>query len=110
VIAVNFTDSQLQECYEGDFAALPDFSAEQRQVRALITVHDLFEMLEGPHSSRVHETIEHLLLPRMRPGLRRWYQRPDAEKDPATIALRDHLSKLTGEKLEDITNTPHNQS
>jgi hypothetical protein len=84
---VNFTDSQLQECFERKFAALPNLSAEQRQVGVLIAEHDLFEMLEEPHSSRVHETIEHLRLPRMRPGLRRWYQRSDAEKDPATIAL-----------------------
>jgi hypothetical protein len=106
----NFTDSQLQDCYDRNFAAVTDYSDQLRQVRALIAAHDFFQMLEGPHSPRVHETIEHLLLPRMRPGLRRWYQRSDAVKDPATVALRDHLSKLTGEKLEDITNTPHNQS
>ena len=97
---VNFTDSQLQDCYERNFAAVTDLSAELRQVRALIGAHDLFQMLEGPHSSRVHETIEHLLVSGLRPGLRRWYQRSGAETNPAAVALRDHLSQLAGERLE----------
>ena len=46
-------------------------------------------------------------MPELRPGLRRWYQL-DAEKDPAATALRDHLSQLAGEKLEHITDNPHN--
>ena len=103
---MNFTDSQLQDCYDRNFAAVTDYSDELRQVRALIAAHDFFQMLEGPHSSRVHETIEHLLLPEMRPGLRRWYQRPDTEKDTAAVALRDHLSQLAGEKLDNIMAIP----
>src|SRR5436309_2697146 len=90
---VKFTDPQLQDCYERNFAEVTDLSAELRQVCALITAHDLFEMLEGPHSSRVHETIEHLLLPGLRLGLRRWYQRSGADPDPAAVALRDQLSQ-----------------
>jgi hypothetical protein len=97
---VNFSDSQLQECYERNLAEVPNLCAEQRQVSALIAAHDLFEMLEGSHSSRVHETIEHLLLPGLRPGLRRWYQGSGVERDPAAVALRDHLSQLAGERLE----------
>jgi len=97
---MNFADSQLQKCYERNFAEAGGFSDELRQVRALIAVHDLFQMLEGSHSSRVHETIGHLLVPGLRPGLRRWYQRPDADRDPTAVALRDHLSRLAGEKLE----------
>jgi len=99
---MNFTDSQLQNCYERNFTEAGGFSAELRQVRALIATHDLFQMLEGSHSSRVHETIEHLLVPGLRPGLRRWYQRSGAGKDPAAVPLRDHLSQLAGEKLENI--------
>lgn len=97
---MNFTDPQLQKCYESHLIGASGFSVEVRQVRALIAVHDWFQMLEGPHSSRVHETMEHLLLPELRPGLRRWYQF-DAEKDPAATALRDQLSQLAGERLED---------
>jgi hypothetical protein len=99
---MNFTDSQLQKCYEHNFTEAGGLSDELRQVRALIAVHDLFQMLEGSHSSRVHETIEHLLLPELRPGLRRWYQRTGADKDPAAVTLRDHLSQLAGEKLDNI--------
>jgi hypothetical protein len=97
---MNFTDPQLQKCYEKHFAEAPEFPGELRQVRALIAAHDLFQMLEGPHSSRVHETIWHLLLPKLRPGLRCWFQRAGADKDFTAVALRDHLSQLAGEKLE----------
>jgi len=96
---MNFTDPQLQKCYEKHFAEACDVSAELRQVRALIAAHDLFQMLEGPHSSRVHETIWHLLLPKLRQALHHWYRRADAKTDQATTELRAHLSQLAGEKL-----------
>ena len=54
---MNFTDPQLQKCYESNFTGAGGISDEVRQVRALIAVQDLFQMLEGPHSSRVHEAI-----------------------------------------------------
>jgi len=95
-----FTDSQLQECYEGNFAEAADLSGELRRVHALIAVHDWFQMLEGPHSLRVHETIEHLLVPELRSVLHRWYQRAGADLNPAAIEFRDHLSQLAGERLE----------
>ena len=97
---MDFIDPLLQRCYESNFTQAGGFSGELPHVRALIAAHDLFQMLEGPHSARVHETIEHLLLPTLRPVLRSWYQRPGADGDPAAIALRDHLSQLVGEKLE----------
>lgn len=96
---VNFTDPQLQKCYDRNFAETAERSGELRQVAALIAAHDVFRMMEGPHSPRVHEAIEHLLLPTLRPGLRSWYQRPDAEMGPAAIEFRDHLSQLAGERL-----------
>jgi hypothetical protein len=107
---MNFTDPQLQKCYESNFAEAGGFPDGLRQVRALIGVHDLFQMLEGPHSARVHETIWQLLLPKLRPGLRRWYRRSGADKDIAAVALRDHLSQLAGERLENMTDIPHNPS
>jgi hypothetical protein len=67
---MNFTDPQLQKCYERNFTEAGGFPDELRQVRALIAVYDVFQMFEGSHSSRVHETIEHLLAPELRPGLR----------------------------------------
>jgi hypothetical protein len=107
---MKFTDPQLQKCYENNFTEGGSFSDELRQIRALIAVYGVFQMFEGTHSSRVHETIEHLLAPELRPGLRRWYQRAGADKDSAGVALRDRLSRLAGEKLENLTGIPHNPS
>jgi hypothetical protein len=97
---MKFTDAQLQACYERNFAASAELAEEVREVRALIDAHDMFLMMEGPHSSRVHETIERLLTPGLRSVLHRWYQRAGADLDPAAIAFRDHLSQLAGERLE----------
>ena len=96
---MKFTDPQLQECYEKYFAEACEVSGELRQVRALIAAHDFFQMQEGSRSSRVHETIWHLLLPKFRPGLRCWFQRSGPTKDSTAVALRDHLSRLAGERL-----------
>src|SRR5437899_5437396 len=91
---VNFTDSQLQKCYERNFAEVADLCVELRQVSALIAAHDLFRLMEGPHSVRVHEVIERLLLPVLRPVLRSWYQRPGADMNSEEVGLRDQLSQL----------------
>src|SRR2546430_594743 len=95
---VNFTDSQLQDCYERNFAAVTDFPPDLRRARPWMGAHVLFQMLEGPPSTRVHETMEHPLVPGLRRGPRRWYQRSGAETNPAAVALRDHLSQLAGER------------
>ncbi len=95
-----FTDPQLQKCFEANLAGTRDFSAELCQVRALVAVHDFFRGLEGPDSARVHETIWHLLLPRLRPGLRHYYQLTQAEQDSAEFVLRQQLSELAEERLE----------
>ena len=97
---MNFTDPQLQKCYDRNLAEAAESSGELRQVGALIAAHDVFRLMEGPHSPRVHEAIEHLLLPALRPVLRNWYRRPDAETNSAAIEFRDHLSQLAGERLE----------
>jgi len=100
---VRFNDAQLQQCYDQNFAEAKDSLEPVRQVRALIGVYDWFQMLEGKHSTRVHEVIDHLLLPELRVGLRRWFQRPDAETHSATIELRTQLNRMTGEQLEKPT-------
>ena len=100
---MNFIDTQLQACFENNFAEAGGASDELRQVGALIATHDWFQMLEGSHSARVHETIDLLLSPGLRPGLRDWYRRSAAEMSSTGIEFRDHLSRLAGEKLE---NTP----
>ena len=96
---MNFTDPQLKKCYEAGLAEASDCPAELRPISALIAAHDTFQMLEGPHSARVHEAIQHLLLPRSRAALRLWYQRPDAAEPPDSMELRTHLSHLAGESL-----------
>jgi hypothetical protein len=97
---VTFTDSQLQKCYDHNFAEANDGPEPLRQVHALIGVYDWFKMLEGQHSSRVHDVVDHLLLPELRAGLREWYQRPGAETDSATVEFRTQLNRLAGEQLE----------
>jgi hypothetical protein len=107
---MRFTDPQLQDCYDRHFAAFTDYSAELRQVPALLAAHDFFRRMEGPHSPRVHETMKHLLLPEMRPELRNWYQRSDADMNPAAIDFRNQLSQLAGEKLENAIDISYNPS
>ena len=103
---INFTDPQLQKCFESKLTEAGGVSGELRQVSALIAVHNSFRMLEGPHSSRVPETIWQLLLPKLRPQLRRWYQRLNAEKNSETVDLGDCLNQLAGERLERRPTTP----
>jgi len=97
---MNFMDTQLQACFETNFDETGGASNELRQVGALIATHDWFRMLEGSHSPRVHEAIDLLLAPGLRPGLRNWYRRSGAETNSAAIEFRDHLSRLAGEQLE----------
>ena len=105
---MTFRDTQLQKSYDRNLSEANDTSEESRQVRALMATHDLFQMLEGPHSARVHETIEHLLSPQLRPGLRRWYQCSSPDKDSATVEFREQLSQLAGERLEFTAGISHN--
>ena len=97
---MKFTDTQLERCYNQNFAEARETPEPLRQVHALIGVYDWFQMLEGQHSPRVHEVMDHLLLPELRAGLRGWYQRSGAETDFATVEFRTQLNRLTGERLE----------
>ena len=99
---MNFSDPQLEECYARKFTQAADFSGEMRQVCALIAVHDFFQMMEGPHSARVHETIDRLRTPNLRGGLRDWYRYCGVKLTPVEIEFREQLSRLTRENLECI--------
>jgi hypothetical protein len=101
---MNFKDAQLQRCYDSNLLGSDDSSSDCDSVRALIVTHDLFLMLEGAHSPRVHEVLAALLLPESRTELRRWYQRHGAQIDAAAVELREQLSQLAGEKLEQTDN------
>jgi hypothetical protein len=52
---MRFTDAQLQKCYDQNFAEAKADSNPLRRIHALMGVYDWFQMLEGQHSSRVHE-------------------------------------------------------
>jgi len=95
--AVDFTDPRLKRSYENHFNEVQTLSDEQRQVHALMGVYHLAQVLGGFDSAGVHETIWHLLLPQLRPALRRWYQRPDLPKNDAAVLLRDYLNSFLRE-------------
>ena len=97
---MTFADALLQKCYSQNFAEANDGSESLRQVHALMAVHEWFQLMEGQHSTRVHEVMNHLLLPELRAGLREWYQRPGADTDSVTVEFRTQLNRLTGEQLE----------
>ena len=97
---MNFTDTQLQACFELYLTEAGDGSDELREVGALLATHDWFRMLEGSRSSRVQETIDRLLSPALRPGLHQWYRRPGTNPGAAATEFRDQLSQLAGERLE----------
>jgi hypothetical protein len=108
---MNFTDTQLQACFELKLSdQTSGVPANLKEVGALIATHDWFRMTEGAHSSRVHETIECLLSPRLRPGLQGWFQRPDSNRGTAAIEFRDRLNQLAGERLEQAQDLPLNPS
>ena len=106
---MNFRDNQLRVCYEPNLSEMAGCSEPVRHVTALIAAHGFFRMLEGPHSARVHEAIDCLLCPQLRPGLRDWYRQSSADSQAVSTALREQLNSLTGEKLEsdeDFTANP----
>jgi len=97
---VDFEDVQLQGCYDTHLGERGESLEDLGPIYALIATHDWFVMLEGSHSTRVHQTVDCLLSARMRPALRRWYRRSGVELDSAGVTLRDQLSRLAGERLE----------
>jgi len=110
VTLVNFADAQLHECYDRNFATGAGLSDEMCQVCALIAAHDFFQMIEGPHSARVHEIMERLLSPQARAGLRDWYRQCGSQLNASAMAFRDQLNTLTGERLELEEDLPANPS
>jgi hypothetical protein len=89
-----FRDRQLRKCYESNLIKAIDPTDDLRRVRALMAARDLFHMLEGAHSARVHEAIEHLLSPGLRPGLRDWFRRVDAATDSATLEIQGTVESI----------------
>jgi hypothetical protein len=109
-LKVQFSDPQLQRCYEINLAAVIGSSETVRQVCALIAVHDFFQMVEGPHSVRVHEILDRLLSPGVRSGLRDWYRQCGSQLNASATVFRDQLNILAGERLELEAAMPGNPS
>ena len=105
---MKFEDHQLREYYERNLSETTGCPDALRQVNALIATHDFFQMMEGPHSLRVHETMDLLLSPALRPGLREWCRRPNTDLNTVGISFRDQLNLLAGEKLEREESLPGN--
>jgi hypothetical protein len=97
---VTFKDLLLQKCYDAHLGKVGTALGELGPVYALMATHNWFAMLEGIHSARVHETIEHLLSTEMRPALRHWYGRSGLEMDSLAVDFRTKLSRLAGERLD----------
>ena len=94
-----FSDPRAQECYDRSFAEFEGHSRESRQVHALMAVHEFVSVAQGPTSSGIHESIWYLLLPKLRPALRRWFQCSDSGKNSDAVALRNYFSKFLKEDL-----------
>jgi hypothetical protein len=105
-----FQDTQLQQCYDAHLGKVGNSLGDLGPVYALVATYDWFVMLEGTHSARVHETIDHLLSTEMRPALRHWYGRSGLEMDSIAIEFRNQLSRLSGERLESAPEIPLNPS
>ena len=100
---MTFYDQLLQKCYDAHFDKIGNSLGDLGPVYALIATHNWFAMLEGNHSTRVHEIIDCLVSAPMRPALRQWYGRSGIQMDPAAIEFRNLLSRLAGERLESTT-------
>ena len=97
---MNFEDHQLRECYERNLSEMAASTDAALEVSALIATHDFFQMLEGPHSSRVHETMDLLLSLELRPRLRDWYRRHGNDINQGARDWRDKISNWLGKTSE----------
>ncbi len=96
---MTFRDSQLQSHYERVVSLVQDCPTEERPVCALLDAWYLFHLIEGDASIRACEAIEHLLSSELRPALRSWYHRHEADMNLAATEFRDHLSQMAGEQF-----------
>ena len=98
MLAIKFQDETLQRQYDRILNMLSGPDA-QKNIIALLDTLDWFKSIEGPQSARAKEAIEALLLPRLRPGLRQWYQDCGNNLNPGALEFREQLGLLAGEKF-----------
>jgi hypothetical protein len=103
---INFSDVQLQQCYERNYAGITGFSHELCEVCALVATHDFFELLEGPASTRAQEATVLLLGSALRAALREWYAMCGTDMNIQALAFRDRLNQLSGERLQSSLRDP----
>jgi len=105
---VRFNDSQLRHCCESNLEASGTPRDAAHQVVALQAVQKTSLILEGAHSSRVHETTDVLLVCELRPELCRWYQRENGDRNAAAVSFRKRLNPSPGKRLEAVAHIPLN--
>ena len=96
---MTFTDAKLQQHVERVAACATELPDEQRLVCGLLDAHQLFQLTEGEKSSRVDEAVRKLLSAELRPALRSWYRSSGDDMNINSIAFREHLCELAGERL-----------
>ena len=106
---MNFEDPHVRECYQRYLLEMAATDAAP-EVSALIATHDFFQRMEGPHSMKVHQTMDLLLSLELRPRLREWHRRSNANLNAAELAFRSQLNALAGEQLEREESLPGNPS
>jgi hypothetical protein len=99
---MTFQHPDLEQFYERVMALKVGGLADmERPVFALMDAYGWFRLIDGDQTAKIQEIISHLLSPELRPALRSWHGRHDrADTNSGFNELRDHLSKLAGEKFE----------
>ena len=96
---MTFSDAELQQRYDRTVSLATGVPEELRPVFALMDAYDAFRILEGEDSDKVHEIIQKLTSPELRPALRRWYQDPIETMNASAAGFRQKLSQFVGESL-----------
>ena len=93
---MNTGSAQLKSLFAENFRSMHG-SLEEREVLALVAVYESYYNAEGPRCSQVHEVMWNLLLPKLRPELRRWCRHSNAIITPASLSLKESMIRFLGE-------------
>ncbi len=96
---MKFTDTKLQQHVARIAACATNLPDEQRLVCGLLDTCQFFQLTEGEQSPRVAEAVHKLLTVELRPALRCWYRSSGDDMNANSIAFREHLSELAGERF-----------
>jgi hypothetical protein len=93
---VKFFNPELQQHFERVLPMTTSLPEEQRPICALMDAYSRFRLTHGEYSDVVRETLDSLLLPESRSGLRSWYRGKD-NMNPFAREFRDRLSQMAEE-------------